>query len=101
MDSSGATSLGPGARLKLRPMLPAFGCGIHDLVFAPNDPTTISLAVDQVRRALVAYERRIDVLDVGAETAPEQANVLLIRVDYRAHNAPIRNPTPTASSNVV
>lgn len=69
----------PGERV----MRPDFGCGIHELVFAPNDRTTISLAVDQVRRALVAHEPRIDVLDVAAETAPEQPNLLLIRVDYR------------------
>lgn len=69
----------PGERV----MRPDFGCGIHDLVFAPNDPTTISLAVDQVRRALVAYEPRIDVLNVRAESAPDQPNLLLIRVDFR------------------
>lgn len=72
-----------------RVMLPDFGCGIHDLVFAPNNQTTLSVVVQNVRRALVAYEPRIDVLDVRAETAPEQPNLLLIRIDYRirANNA--------------
>jgi len=72
-----------------RVMLPDFGCGIHDLVFAPNNAATIAMVVDEVRRALVAYEPRIDVLTVDAETAPEQPNVLLIRIDYRirANNA--------------
>jgi phage baseplate assembly protein W len=69
----------PGERV----MRPDFGCGIHDLVFAPNDPTTVSLAVDQVRRALVAYEPRIDVLDVSAQSPTEQPNLLLIRVEFR------------------
>ncbi len=68
-----------------RPMLPDFGCGIHDLVFSPNNANagTISLVVHNVREALVAYEPRIDVLDINAETTPEQPNLLLIRIDYR------------------
>lgn len=70
-------------------MLPDFGCGIHDLVFEPNNAGTLSVVTQQVRQALVKYEPRIDVLDVRAETSPEQPNLLLIRVDYRirANNA--------------
>jgi phage baseplate assembly protein W len=72
-----------------RVMLPDFGCGIHNLVFAPNNSLTISSVVHYVRQALVAYEPRVDVLDISAETAPEQPNLLLIRIDYRirANNA--------------
>lgn len=72
-------STAPGERL----MLPAFGCGIHELVFAPNDASTVSHIVDQVRRSLVQDEPRIDVVDVTAETADGQPTLLLIRVDYR------------------
>ena len=66
-----------------------FGCGIHDLVFAPNNSITLSAVVQNVRQALVTYEQRIDVLDIKAETAPEEPNLLLIRIDYRirANNA--------------
>jgi phage baseplate assembly protein W len=72
-----------------RVMLPGFGCGIHDLVFAPNNPVTLSVVTQNVRQALVAYEPRIDVLNIGVETSPEQPNLLLIRIDYRirANNA--------------
>ena len=72
-------STAPGERL----MLPRFGCGIHDLVFAPNDTGTISQVVDLVRRALTTYEPRIDVFDVSVQTSNGQPNLLLIRVDYR------------------
>ena len=72
-------STAPGERL----MLPDFGCGIHNLVFAPNDGGTVTRVVDCVRRALTKYEPRIDVLDVSAELSPDQPNLLLIRVDYR------------------
>jgi len=70
-------------------MLPEFGCGIHDLVFAPDNPGTIALVVQNVRKALVRYEPRIDVLEVTAESALESQNLLLIRVNYRirANNA--------------
>ncbi|MFC6705783.1 GPW/gp25 family protein [Flexivirga alba] len=66
-----------------RPMLPNFGCGIHDLVFAPGDAGTVAQVVSSVRDALSTYEPRIDVLTVDAAPAPGEPNVLLIRVDYR------------------
>jgi len=72
-----------------RVMLPQFGCGIHDLVFEPNNSLTRSLVVNRVRESLVRYEPRIDVLEVEVETTPEQENLMLIRVSYRirANNA--------------
>ena len=75
-----------------RMMLPDFGCSIHDLVFAPNNASTLTLVSQMVRTALVNYEPRIDVLDISAETAPGEPNLLLIRISYRirANNA-LRN----------
>jgi phage baseplate assembly protein W len=72
-----------------RVMLPDFGCGIHDLVFAPNNTLTRSAVVQNVRQALVTFERRIDVLEVTAEAADGEPNLLLIRINYRirANNA--------------
>src|SRR3954453_21153993 len=64
-----------------RIMLPDFGCGIHDLVFAPNSASTVSSVVHSVRTALTNYEPRIDVLDINAEAQGE--NLLLIRISYR------------------
>jgi uncharacterized protein len=69
----------PGERV----MQPTFGCAIHDLVFAPNNAATRGRAIDAVRRALVLFEPRIDVLDVSADTAPGEPGMVLIRVDYR------------------
>lgn len=78
-----------GTRLGERLMQPAFGCGIHELLFAPNTPSTRTRAVEHVRRALVSHETRIDVLNVAAETTDAAPSLLLIRVDYRirANNA--------------
>ena len=66
-----------------RLMLPDFGCGIHDLVFAPNNAETLSQVVQEVHSALTDQERRIDLLDVAVDTSPEQPNLLLIRVTYQ------------------
>jgi len=66
-----------------RVMLPEFGCGIHELVFAPNNSTTLSLVTHMVREALVTFEPRIDLIDVNVDVAQEQLNLLLIRVSYR------------------
>jgi uncharacterized protein len=69
-----------------RPMLPEFGCGIHDRLFAPNDSRTIAVVVHEVRRALTRFEPRIDLLDVNAENTVDAPNLLLIRVDYRVRS---------------
>lgn len=68
-----------------RPMLPRFGCGIHDLVFAPDNPATKGNVAHLVKESLNEWEPRIDVLavDVSSEGAE---NALLIRVDYRVRS---------------
>ena len=72
-----------------RRMRPQFGCGIHDLVFAPNDPTTAGLIQSQVLEALGWWEPRIEVIKVGVEPDLEQDGLLLIDLHYviRATNA--------------
>jgi phage baseplate assembly protein W len=75
-----------GTALNERHLLPRFGCGIHELVFAPNSPGTRGAIADQVRLALTRWEPRIDVLDVAVEAVPPEmatSNQLLIRVNYR------------------
>ena len=39
-----------------RVMRPDFGCGIYELVFAPNDATTRAMAQHHVREALIRWE---------------------------------------------
>jgi phage baseplate assembly protein W len=66
-----------------RLMLSDFGCGIHDLVFAPINPTTIGDIEHYVMEALSKWEPRIEVLEVRVEQDTEEPNKLLIRVDYK------------------
>lgn len=93
--SSGAQSIAEAIWVILstppntRMMQPEFGCGIHDYVFAPNNPNTIATVTQEVHGALLRWEPRIDVLDVRVVSHPETPNTLLIYVDYRirANNA--------------
>ncbi len=72
-------STAPGERV----MRPDFGCGIHDLVFSPNTSAVRNLIDVKVREALIRWERRIDVIDVGVSSSPERRNQLLIDIKYR------------------
>ncbi|MBI1298819.1 baseplate protein [bacterium] len=66
-----------------RLMHPDFGCGIHDLVFAPNDTGTAGLARVYVEQALSRWEPRIDLDEVEVQPDPLQPEQLLISVAYR------------------
>ena len=65
-----------------RPMRPDFGCGIHDLVFAPADATTAGQIAYEVRLSLARWEPRIDVDDVSVSIDPVDASVLYIDISY-------------------
>src|SRR5690349_16984571 len=47
-----------------RHMRPHFGCGIHDLVFAPNDATTAGLIQTYVEEAIGWWEPRVEVMSI-------------------------------------
>lgn len=93
--SSGETSITEAIWIILstprrsRIMEPAFGCAIHDQVFAPDNATTRALIESDVREALIRWEPRIDVLRVDATSHADDPSTLLIEVDYRvrANNA--------------
>jgi phage baseplate assembly protein W len=66
-----------------RVMRPGFGCGIHDLVFAINNASTIGEAKFEVEESLRIWEPRIEVLNVEAAASGNQGEKLLINVLYR------------------
>jgi hypothetical protein len=65
-----------------RPMRPEFGCGIHDLVFAPADGRTAGRAAYEVRASLERWEPRVTVHDVGVTFEPGATGVMHISVTY-------------------
>ncbi|MDL1973327.1 MAG: GPW/gp25 family protein [Deltaproteobacteria bacterium] len=66
-----------------RVMRPAFGCGIHDFVFAPINTATVNLVENAVQEALTLWEPRIELtkVEVSAEQADE--GKLIVSIDYR------------------
>ena len=69
----------PGERV----MRPDFGCGIADLVFSPGSATTAGLVAEEVRRALIRWEPRVDLLDVAAAQDPRDPATLAVEISYR------------------
>jgi uncharacterized protein len=76
----------PGERIKRLD----FGCDIHELVFAPNNPATAALAIHYCEEALRKWEPRIHKISVDAAAAHGEPNRLDIRISYvvRATNQP-------------
>jgi phage baseplate assembly protein W len=70
----------PGERV----MRPDFGCGIHELVFAPMDSETLQRVRSVIEDALRRYEARIELIDVNVDESPELSDGRLkIELDYR------------------
>lgn len=72
-----------------RMMRPEFGCGIHDLVFAPNNVGTHTLVAHHVEEALTKWEPRIRNVQVEVRADPDQAERILVdlRYEIRAVNS--------------
>jgi Bacteriophage baseplate protein W len=68
---------------------PDFGCGIHDLVFAPRTAGTLGEIIRAVTEALTRWEPRIELLSVDARPHPDDALGVLVEVSYevRATNS--------------
>jgi len=69
----------PGERV----MRPAFGCSIHDLVYAPNNLNTASLAAHFCIEALTKWEPRIEEVEATADPADDNPNRLDITIKYK------------------
>lgn len=65
-----------------RVMRPDFGCGIHDLVFGVNSPSTAGAVAQAVSQALLLFEPRIDVRDIRV-SSEGNGEMLLIHIDYQ------------------
>lgn len=72
-----STSLGE------RVMRPQFGAGLKDFVFQPNSDVLRAELATTVRKALTAWEPRIELIAVRAETSPNEESLVLISVDYQ------------------
>lgn len=69
----------PGQRV----MRPTFGCRLHELVFAPNNVETATLAQQYVEQALKMWEPRINVMDVRVGPDPDHPHMLVVSLEYQ------------------
>jgi len=71
-----------GTPVGARVMRPAFGCRIHELVFAPLNASTLSTAEHYIRDALAYWEPRIELIEVQADLHPDLPATMVISVSY-------------------
>lgn len=69
----------PGERV----MRPTFGCSIHDLVYAPNNLNTATLAAHFCTEALSKWEPRIEEVESHADPSDDEPNRLDIHIKYK------------------
>lgn len=65
-----------------RVMRPTFGCGIHDLIFAPMNTQTMAQARRYVAEALAMWEPRINVTVIDVRVDQNHDGMLLIDIQY-------------------
>jgi phage baseplate assembly protein W len=68
----------PGERINR----PQFGCRIHDLMFAPNNPLTAARAEIYCEEAIYKYEPRVSKVSVSAQANSDEPNRLDVRIEY-------------------
>jgi phage baseplate assembly protein W len=68
----------PGERV----MQPAYGCGLHAMVFETLSESTITEIRDVIERAVLFYEPRIILESVDVNTEDVYDGKLLIRLNY-------------------
>jgi hypothetical protein len=66
-----------------RRMRPNFGCGIHDLVFHPNNATTWTLIAYNIEEALGWWEPRIKVTNIDVRPDLDDSAKLVINIQYQ------------------
>ncbi len=71
-------STAPGQRV----MRPAFGCRLHELVFAPNNSQTAAQARRYVEEAVGMWEPRVRAVRIEVRPDPDEASCLLVEVEY-------------------
>jgi hypothetical protein len=69
----------PGERV----MRPEYGCGIHDLIFAPINARTFGRIERYIREGLGRWEPRAEVIDVDITVDSDNDARLMIHIRYQ------------------
>jgi uncharacterized protein len=65
-----------------RPMRPAFGCAIHDYVFATIDADVAGEIAAEVRASLIRWEPRIEVQEIDVTVSEDEPSLAYIDIRY-------------------
>jgi hypothetical protein len=68
----------PGERV----MHPAYGCGLHQMVFEAVNESTIAEIKDVIERAVLFFEPRVTLIGVSVDTRDLHEGLLGIGLDY-------------------
>jgi len=68
----------PGERI----MHPAYGCGLHQMIFESINESTVTEIKDLVERAVLFYEPRVTLQNVSVDTTEANQGLLRITLDY-------------------
>ena len=77
----------PGERV----MQPAYGCGIRALVFEEISEHLMTQIKDMLRRSIMFFEPRVELLGVDARVVDGLSGRLQIEIDYRVRSTNTRH----------
>ncbi|MCI1278629.1 MAG: GPW/gp25 family protein [Nitrospira sp.] len=66
-----------------RVMRQDFGCGIHDLVFASMNTSTLGLFESNIRESIIQYEPRVEIVKLDLSTAESDTGKLKVKLFLR------------------
>jgi len=69
-----------------RVMRPDFGCGIHDLVFASMNRSTLGLFESNMRESIIQFEPRVEILKLDISTAEASRGKLKVSLFLRVRD---------------
>lgn len=69
-----------------RVMRPDFGCGIHDLVFASMNTSTLGLFESNIRDSILQFEPRVEILRLEISTADAANGKLVTKLFLRVRD---------------
>jgi len=77
----------PGERV----MQPAYGCGVRSLVFEEVSEHLMTEIKDMLRRSIMFFEPRVELLEVKTLVADALGGRLQIEIDYRVRSTNTRH----------
>ena len=69
-----------------RVMRPDFGCGIHDLVFASMNRSTLGLFESNMRESIIQFEPRVEILKLDISTEEASRGKLKVSLFLRVRD---------------